>query len=795
VRFLAALLSLALTSAKPAPSPPAAEAALAAQLEPYFLAGPFHAPAARFTARDWAGAADGFARVLAGHKRKSTEALRARYLQGLALANLSRFAEAATVFAALAGEAPDDPLAAYVAYNAARTYLRAGDARSALVWADRVPATSIPAAEAALIALDALTGLGRVAEIDTRAARFLDTFPAGPRRHEATFARANALEKLGRPAEAAPLYRTVWAESPAESFRTRANARLDALAAGVTVSPDLFIKTAANWVARGMVLFNANQNEAAEAAFTSALAAPGLSPALGCQAQFHRAQSVMKARQRGRADPLFSEAETACRAAGDDDFTARAIYQRGRCLINVGDQQAASAAFAALETGFPTHRLADDACLRGAEAATERGDLAAADALLAALPTRYPQGDMVGEALFRRAFRAFSEGRFADARALFAENQRLVPRASVWYAEGRAEYWQGRSLEEGEPGKRDLLGAVAAYEQAIRRYPLSYYAWLAFERLEQVAPRKRQSLLRELRPQTLPKQPALGRLPAQDLTLAEDPAFVRALELARLGQAGDAHRELARLAASRASAGPEALADLAWVSALVLHRGGLWNATYAYAADRLGDFRRSYPAGDGLGRWQVAYPRAYAPLVERESRANGVPPALQLALMREESAFDARAESTANCIGLCMLKPTTAQERLQRAVTREMLWDPATNLSAGSKHLAWLLQRADGNAVFAVAAYNAGTGSVARWRASATEQGIRSTGVAPAGAAPDGTTNAPARASAPLDMFVETIPYDETRNYTKRVLASYFVYSWLYDDAQPIPRALPAPTR
>jgi soluble lytic murein transglycosylase len=367
---------------------------------------------------------------------------------------------------------------------------------------------------------------------------------------------------------------------------------------------------------------------------------------------------------------------------------------------------------------------------------------------------------MVGEALFRRAFRAFNEKRYADAQTLLAENIRLVPLATVWYAEGRAEYWQGRSHEEA----KNLLFAVAAYEQAVRRYPLSVYAWLAFQRLDVIAPRTRATLLRELRPKALPKEPQLGHLTAPELAASADPGFGRALELARMGLANEAQRELARFSSARLRAGAasETIADLAWLTALVLHRSGLWNASYAYAADRLGDFRRSYPAGAGLGRWQVAYPRAHAALVERESRANGVPVALQWALMREESAFDPRAESSANCLGLCMLKRSTATERLGRPVTREMLWDPVTNVVAGSKQLAWVLRQQDGNAAYAVAAYNAGVGAVGKWRSQV-------------------------ESALPLDEFLENIPYDETRGYTKRVLASYFVYSWLYDDAQPIP--------
>jgi soluble lytic murein transglycosylase len=137
-----------------------------------------------------------------------------------------------------------------------------------------------------------------------------------------------------------------------------------------------------------------------------------------------------------------------------------------------------------------------------------------------------------------------------------------------------------------------------------------------------------------------------------------------------------------------------------------------------------------------------------------------VPPALQLALMREESAFDPRAVSTANCLGLTMLKPETARELLERRVTREALLDPRTNIAGGSRHLAGLLRKF-GAVVPAIAAYNAGEGAAARW--------LRE------------------RGHLPTDEFLEEIPFEETRGYTKRVLASYFVYAWLYASGDPVP--------
>ena len=77
----------------------------------------------------------------------------------------------------------------------------------------------------------------------------------------------------------------------------------------------------------------------------------------------------------------------------------------------------------------------------------------------------------------------------------------------------------------------------------------------------------------------------------------------------------------------------------------MLTRAGLWNASHALVDDKLGQFRLFYPTAEPSNPWVLAYPRAFRELVEANSRANEVPPELQLALMREESAFDPRAPS------------------------------------------------------------------------------------------------------------------------------------------------------
>ena len=101
-------------------------------------------------------------------------------------------------------------------------------------------------------------------------------------------------------------------------------------------------------------------------------------------------------------------------------------------------------------------------------------------------------------------------------------------------------------------------------------------------------------------------------------------------------------------------------------------------------------------------------------------------------------------------------------------MTRELLLDPAKNLEIGSRFLGFLWKRFDAAAPLAIAGYNAGEGAVDRWLGE--------------------------RGDLAMDEFMETIPYDETRNYTKRVLASYFTYSWLYG-TNPVPDVAPRGAR
>ena len=147
------------------------------------------------------------------------------------------------------------------------------------------------------------------------------------------------------------------------------------------------------------------------------------------------------------------------------------------------------------------------------------------------------------------------------------------------------------------------------------------------------------------------------------------------------------------------------------------------------------------------------YPLSYWQEVEEASKRRGIDPYLVLSVMREESRFAPDARSIAGAMGLMQLMPRTAR-RFKGDAKPDFkqasdLYDARTNILIGSYYLKHLLNKL-GSIPLALAAYNGGEDAVNDW----FKRGNYAT----------------------IDEFIEDIPYDETRNYVKRVMTTYFEY-------------------
>lgn len=168
---------------------------------------------------------------------------------------------------------------------------------------------------------------------------------------------------------------------------------------------------------------------------------------------------------------------------------------------------------------------------------------------------------------------------------------------------------------------------------------------------------------------------------------------------------------------------------------------------YPFVAVRAG----KAAAREGLTVIDAAYP-----LVPLPDDLSGLPPALVLGLARQESEFNSTAVSSAGAIGLMQLLPGTARD-VSRALgvdhtTGMLSGDPVHNLRLGSRYLADLIRRYDGNWPRAIAAYNAGFGRVDTWAPT------------------------PSKTPEQVVDWIESIPLPETRSYVQRVLENTQVY-------------------
>ena len=758
-RFVVVLVALWSTMARPAE--PKVVAFDPTEAAPYFAEGAAAEAAAQLRLEEWAKAAVGLAAYVKAHPR-ARDARQATFLLAYAELKAGRFNEAATHFDSLVKPYP--LLVDYHRVFGARAHLAAGRATQALDRAKRVPPESALDGEARFIRAEAQRLSGDSAEAAREYRSYLDGYPQSWRAAEARFRLAEALDLAGDHDAARIEWRKLYLEAPTESWGKQAAAHL-----GPT--PQL---TAEELARRAMVLFDAMRNGESEAEWKKVLAAPGLDDKLTCVALFHQAQSVFKARQRWRAAPMFDAAFEACTRAKDEELTVKSLYQGGRSWGQKGtdDVPSTKKAAALLERVWrehPLHSYADDARVREAELYDTLKDEARATELLSGLPVAFASGDQRGEALWRLGFRAWRKGDVEGARKYLQQELALMPREEGWWEAGRTLYWLGRIAD-----RTSDAAAAELYARAAREYPLSYYALAALNRLREKWPQQADALLAELSRDPAGADVAWTFKPRE---LYGEPGFRRGVELARLGLGGEAKRELAlagiEVPKKRGPLSPDLeREELLWLAAVLYDRAGEFAISHFIPRYLLTAYEREWPTGANRKRWLLSYPRGYRELIERNTALTGQPATLEFAIVREESGFDPLMESFANAIGLTQLTASPAQ-RFAQGLPHDgrALRDPAINVTIGARELGQLWSAYGGAAALAIAGYNAGEGAVNRWMKD------------------------PERANLQLDEFVEAIPYDETRGYTKRVLASFFAYSWLYEKGALPSLPLPLPTR
>lgn len=336
--------------------------------------------------------------------------------------------------------------------------------------------------------------------------------------------------------------------------------------------------------------------------------------------------------------------------------------------------------------------------------------------------------------------------RRSDSEALLWEHLRRFPHSEK---ANSALYFLGRLAEKrGDPGAARFF-----YETTRAQFSNTYYALIASERLNdpavRTAPRPADQDLWE---KSL-RWPQRAQFTAAEAAAAK----ARRERAALLAMAGlDNYAEFELRMGAREEKAPIGLAmDLADHMTKI----GQADKGLRYIKGLLPGYLFFPWESAGERFWRLAFPLPFQEDVEKYAREHDVDPYVVAGLIRQESEFNPKVVSHANAYGLTQILPSTGRDLSRRVGLRafhpSMLFDPAVNLRLGTYYLKILLKSFGGRWEDVLAAYNGGGSRVTKWRkfGTFTEQA----------------------------EFIETIPFDETRDYVQSVLRNANVYRRLYE--------------
>jgi len=467
----------------------------------------------------------------------------------------------------------------------------------------------------------------------------------------------------------------------------------------------------------------------------------------------------------GKRPEAASTLERLFKAKLPDCKCAEALNWLGKSYSRLGLRDEAVDTYLKLVRMYPESDWSDDALYLTGNVYREANDMKKALKYYRQLVTEYPESSLADSAIWWQGWAYYTAGENRKAVQTFQE---LVSRYPTSFLVNQALYWQGRGSEK--LGEREK--AQRYYRRALDRGPYTYYGYLAAERLAgsglPAVPAVDEPVMKEAEPEDGDLFPEAD----QDLAdldgppvwtqeaiaaLSTYPAYRKTLELMYLGMKKEAAAELWLLQELL----PGRYGALIGLSKAFFELGDYHSSLIIVlrSFDRQLE-RPSSRLPEDL--WLLAYPQGYWQSIVSSAKRNGLDPYFVAAIIREESQFRSEALSPAGARGVMQVMPATG-EWIARTTgigdfDRMKLYDAEMNITIGTWYLSYLMKRFKNDLYLVSAAYNAGPEVVAAW----------------AGAA---------KGTADPVLFVETIPYRETRGYVKKVLRNYAEYRRIYGRA------------
>lgn len=658
------------------------------------------------------------------------------YIRGLALKEMQQPAEAAPFLR----EAAADPLLGdWALLNAMEAYATAGQPGQVIAAADELYARFpySPLAEGtALMKAKALMDTGLYAKAEILLKERLAKGAKAPERAYQLL--AQCLEAEGKIVDAHAAWAEIWFGYPAAPFAADAKVQMDRLKSS---GKGLFLTASAGKKLERAAALMQNRLYKDAVAYIGSLDKGSFTPG-------HRAELYLhlgRARERlGNKDDAMEAYNHAARAAGPK-LRGEALYRAARISWNRDESGKTAELLNKILKESPNSDVAAPAVYMLGRLDESAGRRAEAIKKFERTASVYPSSPAAEMALWYAGWLRYMDGDYAGAETAF---QRLADRDENSGAAPMALYWIIRS--------RQMRGNdfSVPLERLLKKYPLSYYTLLTngggiSYRVPAELPAPPGGQLPETA--TVRIREGMGRF-SQKPSLSPKGvwAYESALAWMRLGFTGRA-RDLLDIVAAET---PFRRETRTWL-AVQYHGAECYQCVFREADTILKEnVGQDYLDFLSLLIFPVAHWRAVAD----EAALNKIDPFLILSVIRQESIFDPDIVSIADARGLMQVIPPTAarmaRELGMESFTADQLQIPERNIAIGARYLAGLVKNEKGDLPLALATYNAGPNPVAKWKGR-----------------------------IPMDdasVFVERIPYTETREYVKKVLRNYGFYKKVY---------------
>lgn len=488
--------------------------------------------------------------------------------------------------------------------------------------------------------------------------------------------------------------------------------------------------TSDDWLARAHELAENAETDEALKAVEHAVGSKGRASADDlCHA---KAEALYKSRAR------YTEASVAylaCERRGGPK-AAEDAFLAARALSRADKDREAQVAMKHVRDHYPKSPFAIQAKFHIARIAYLHGDYKEAVVAFDELATsRHGEKDVPRY----RALAHFMARDYAAARRLF---ESLADSADE--SRSRARYIDLAALAALRDG--DRTHAVARWSEVVRTHTLTFAALVA------------QARLAEAKAPAVPwVEPATGAAVPLQIAL---PAPADALH--EVGLDDDAEEELrTREAFVESQSGGRGVEALCGVYGMLGHA----KRRYQVALRAPSSLLSEAPSGRARWVWDCAFPQPYEAAVREAEAKENLPIGLVHGVMRQESAFDPDVVSPARAVGLMQLLPETAKAVAERESSKyepALLTRPEVNVHLGGRYLRELGEKFENDPLRVAGSYNAGPEAMTRWQG-------RSAGL-------------------DLEVFVESIPYTETRGYVARVMENMARYALLAKGDGAVPK-------